>query len=74
MEAILHPDTTAPVGDRIERALAAGDTAEAEQILSAARDRVANRYRTFERDVNALEIDPAFTPSQQALARLGARP
>ena len=126
MAAILHPDTTAPVAETIAHALAAGDTAEAERVLSAARDGVANRFRTFEADVNrlgyqllgdgkaepalavfrlntrayprsanawdslgeallgaghredaiaayrhALRLDPGFTPSRQALTRLG---
>jgi tetratricopeptide (TPR) repeat protein len=129
MTAILHPDTTAPVGEVIQRTLAAGDTAAAERALRAARDRVANRFRTFEADVNrlgyqlladgrgeqalaafrlntraypgsanawdslgetllgaghredaiaayrqAVRNDPAFTPSLEALRRLGVQP
>ena len=129
MVAILAPDTTAPVTEIIERALAAGDSAGAERSLSAARDAVANRFRTFEADVNnlgyrllgegrtelalqvfrlntraypgsanvydslgeallgagrredaiasyrqAVRTDPTFTPSVEALRRLGVRP
>jgi tetratricopeptide (TPR) repeat protein len=36
------------------RALAAGDSAAAEQMLATARDKTANRFRSLERDVNAL--------------------
>jgi hypothetical protein len=129
MTAILAPDSSANVADRIERALAAGDSAGAERTLSAARDAVANRYRSFEREMNALgyrllgagqseralqvfrlntrayprsantfdslgeallaagrrddaiaayrralQAEPGFPSSQQALARLGAHP
>ena len=54
MVAVLSPDTTAPVMDVMARALATGDTATAERALSAARAKTVNRYRSFERDVNAL--------------------
>ena len=62
--------TTAPLNvaawradlDTLERELpirhpapfATGDTATAERALSAARAKTVNRYRSFERDVNAL--------------------
>jgi hypothetical protein len=52
--AILSPDTTAPVIEVMEHALAAGDTTGAERALRAARDKTVNRFRSFERDVNAL--------------------
>ena len=52
--AILTPDTTAAVIDVMARALAAGDTAAAERALATARSRTVNRFRSFERDVNAL--------------------
>jgi tetratricopeptide (TPR) repeat protein len=126
MAAVLAPDSSASVLDRIERAIAAGDSATAERALAAARDKTANRFRSFERDVNllgyklvgegqtmqaiqvfrlntrafphsantydslaetlltagyrdaavatyhrALEVEPGFPPSAQALARLG---
>jgi tetratricopeptide (TPR) repeat protein len=54
MVAILSPDTTAPVIDVMTRSLAAGDTAAAERALVAARGKTANRFRSFEREVNAL--------------------
>ncbi|MGH7740563.1 MAG: hypothetical protein ACRENS_00920 [Candidatus Eiseniibacteriota bacterium] len=54
MTAVLSPDTSGAISDRIEHALAAGDSAGAEQALQAARDALANRYRPFEREVNAL--------------------
>jgi tetratricopeptide (TPR) repeat protein len=52
--AILTPDTTAAVIDLMARALASGDTAAAERALATARSRTVNRFRSFERDVNAL--------------------
>jgi len=128
MVAVLSPDTTAPVMDVMARALATGDTATAERALAAARGKTVNRYRSFERDVNAvgyrlaasgasahaiqafrlntrafprsantfdslgeallgagyrdaaiaayrhaLEVEPGFPPSAQALQRLGVR-
>ena len=54
LAAALAPDTSANVTERIERALAAGDSAGAERALVGARDAVANRYRSFEREMNAL--------------------
>jgi len=54
MVAILAPDTTTAVTERMARALAAGDSAAAEQMLTTARDKTANRFRSLERDVNAL--------------------
>jgi tetratricopeptide (TPR) repeat protein len=54
MAAILLPDTTAGVADAIERALAAGDSAAAERAYGAARALTANRFKSLERDVNAL--------------------
>ena len=52
--AILSPDSSAAVIETMARALAAGDSAAAERALQAARERVANRFRSFEREVNAL--------------------
>jgi tetratricopeptide (TPR) repeat protein len=40
--------------DLMARALASGDTAAAERALATARSRTVNRFRSFERDVNAL--------------------
>jgi hypothetical protein len=129
MAAVLTPDTTGAVIERITRAIDAGDTAAAERVLTAARDKTANRFRSLERDVNglgyefvgsgkmpqaiatfrlntrayprsantydslgetllnagyrdaavatyrrALEVEPGFPPSAQALQRLGVRP
>ena len=54
MAAVLAPDTTGSVAAVIEHALANGDTAMAERAFTAARERPANRFRSFERDVNAL--------------------
>lgn len=54
LAAILSPDTTTSVVDAMARALAAGDTVAAERALAAARDRTVNRFRSLERDVNAL--------------------
>jgi len=54
LRAILAPDTTAPLTDVMARALAAGDTAAAERALAGARSKTANRFRSLERDVNAL--------------------
>jgi tetratricopeptide (TPR) repeat protein len=125
-QAIIVPDTSTPVATRVERLLASGDSSGAEQVLRAAQAAVANRFRSFERDINALgyrllaggqgdravavlrlntrvyptsantfdslgealldagkreeavaayrralEVDPGFTPSRQALQRLG---
>jgi hypothetical protein len=52
--AILSPDTTSDVIALMTRALATGDTTAAERALAAARDKTVNRFRSFERDVNAL--------------------
>jgi tetratricopeptide (TPR) repeat protein len=126
MAAVLASDSSASVLDRIEHAIASGDSATAERTLADARERTANRFRSFERDVNllgyklvgvgqtgqaiqvfrlntrafprsantydslaetlltagyrdaavatyrrALEVEPGFPPSAQALARLG---
>lgn len=54
MAAILSPENPAAVFDAIEHALASGDSASAERTLTAAREKPANRFRSFERDVNAL--------------------
>jgi hypothetical protein len=54
LRAILTPDTTAPLIDVMARALASGDTATAERALASARNLTVNRFRSFERDVNAL--------------------
>ena len=68
MAAILTPDTTASMVDAMARALASGDTAAAERALSSARGRTVNRFRSFERDVNALGYRLAASgPSEQAI-------
>lgn len=54
MAAVLAAATAQPVAARVEHAVAAGDTAGAERLLREAQQAVANRYRDFERDVNAL--------------------
>jgi hypothetical protein len=54
LAAVLAPDTAGSVIDAIERAIAAGDSATAERALNDARDRTANRFRSFEREVNLL--------------------
>ncbi len=54
MAAVLAAATAQPVAARVEHAVAAGDTAGAERVLREAQQAVANRYRDFERDVNAL--------------------
>jgi len=54
MVAVLTPDTTGAVIERVTRAIEAGDTAAAERVLTAARDQTANRFRSLERDVNRL--------------------
>jgi hypothetical protein len=52
--AVLSPDTVSAVTDVMARSLAAGDSAAAERALIAARDGLANRFRSFEAEVNAL--------------------
>lgn len=52
--AILTPDTAPPIADAVSRLIAAGDSAGAERALRAAQDGVANRFRSLERDINAL--------------------
>jgi tetratricopeptide (TPR) repeat protein len=52
--AILSPDTTSDMIALMTRSLATGDTTAAERALAAARDKTVNRFRSFERDVNAL--------------------
>lgn len=54
MAAILSPPSATSLGDGIERALAQGDTATAEAALTAARAEPINRFRSFERDINAI--------------------
>jgi hypothetical protein len=54
MAAILSPDTTTSVVDAMARALAASDTAAAERALTNAKNLTVNRFRSLERDVNAL--------------------
>jgi hypothetical protein len=54
LAAILSPDTSAPVVEVMARALAASDTAAAERALTSARNRTANRFRSLEREINAL--------------------
>jgi hypothetical protein len=126
--AVLAADTARTIADVMEHALAAGDSAAAEQALRAAQGRTANRFRNLEREVNALgyrlaadgqplraiqafrintrvyprsantfdslaealldaghrdaaiaayrhalEVEPGFVPSAQALQRLGVR-
>jgi hypothetical protein len=126
MVAILSPDSTSSWTEAVASRVAAGDSAGAERALLGARDRVVNRFRSFEGEVNALgyrllgeghtqqalqvfrlntrayphsantfdslaetllaagerkaavatyrhalEVNPGFVPSQQALERLG---
>ena len=52
--AILAPDTTPAVALLVDRLVAAGNSAGAERTLRAARDAVANRFRSLEGDINAL--------------------
>jgi tetratricopeptide (TPR) repeat protein len=54
LAAILAGTEVLPVADVVERAVAAGDTAGAEQALRAAQSAIQNRFRSLERDVNAL--------------------
>lgn len=54
MRAILAEGTTPSVTEAIERAIAAGDTALAERALRDGRGAVANRFRSFESEVNGL--------------------
>lgn len=54
LAAILAGTEVLPVADAVERAVAAGDTAGAEQALRTAQSAVQNRFRSLERDVNAL--------------------
>jgi hypothetical protein len=54
MAAVLAPDSSGQLVEQIERAVTAGDTAAAERSLAAARDKTANRFRSFERDLNLL--------------------
>jgi hypothetical protein len=54
LAAILTPDSGPPVIDLVARSIAAGDSAGAEQALRAAQDATRNRFRSLERDVNAL--------------------
>jgi hypothetical protein len=54
MAAILSPDTATSVVDAMARALAASDTAAAERALTNAKNLTVNRFRSLERDVNAL--------------------
>ena len=52
--AIMTPDSGPPPIDIVARAIASGDTAGAERALRATQEATRNRYRTLERDVNAL--------------------
>lgn len=129
MIAVLEAGTAPSAAELVERAMASGDTAEAERVLRTAQQAVANRFRSLEGEVNALgyrllaadtgdraiavfrlntrvyprsantydslgeaqlgagrradaitayrkalEIDPQFSPSVEALRRLGALP
>lgn len=50
----LSPDSGPPVLEVVARLIAAGDPAGAERTLRAAQDETRNRFRSLERDVNAL--------------------
>lgn len=52
--AILTTDSGPSATDLVARSIATGDTAAAERALRAAQDATRNRFRTLERDVNAL--------------------
>lgn len=52
--AILTPDSGPPPIDVVARAIGTGDTVGAERALRAAQEATRNRYRSLERDVNAL--------------------
>jgi hypothetical protein len=54
LAAILTADSAPSVTELMDRAIAAGDTAKAEQALRAAQGAVANRYRSLEAEVNGL--------------------
>jgi tetratricopeptide (TPR) repeat protein len=54
LAAILASTRSLSVADAVERAVAADDTAGAEQALRAAQGAVWNRFRNLEGDVNAL--------------------
>jgi len=54
LAAILEPDSGPPPIDVVARTMAVGDTAGAERALRAAQEATRNRYRSLERDVNAL--------------------
>lgn len=54
MAAILSPDSGPPIVDAVAQAIAAGDTAGAERALRDAQGAVKNRFRSLERDINAL--------------------
>ncbi len=54
LAAVLAADTARGVADVVERAVAAGDSAGAEQALRAAQGGVVNRFRNLEGDINAL--------------------
>jgi len=76
MAAILSPDTGGSVTGAIEHALAAGDSAEAEQAFRAAREATVNRFRGFEREVNALGyklLAAGHTESALRVFRMNAR-
>lgn len=54
LAAIQSPPGLAPVVDAVAGAIAAGDTAGAERVLREAQDAVQNRFRSLEREINAL--------------------
>jgi hypothetical protein len=53
-QAILVPDTTTPLIQRVDRLIAADDSDAAWRALYATQTSVANRFRTFEADINSL--------------------
>jgi hypothetical protein len=54
LQAILVPDTTTPLVQRVGRSIAAGDTDGAWRALYAAQTSLANRFRSFEAEINSL--------------------
>ena len=52
LAAALVPDPSVAVVELVQGAIAAGDTARAEQAMLAARDRPANRFVSFEGELN----------------------
>lgn len=54
LAAVLAPNPSAAVSHLVGDAIAAADTARAEQTLLAARDRPANRFVSFEGEINRI--------------------